>query len=243
MAPESPAPPPSSDAPCCTAPSGAEALGRDDPQRQVERLRLMIAHCEHRVRRHDGVLRHFAIRAVPVLEEDGAIREWVGVHPDVTGPREAEAERERLIGALRRSNDELDQFAYVASHDLEAPLRGTANLSQWIEEDLGEKVDAEGREHMRLLRGRVARLEALIDGILTYARAGRARREPEPVDTRELARDVVELLCPAPGAQVEIADDVPTLVAERVPLQQIFLNLVGAGSRRHVPVHVAEVGR
>ena len=91
------------------------------------------------------------------------------------GQRAALRDAQRLIKALEASNRELDQFAYVASHDLKAPLRGIANLAQWIEEDLGDRPWATSRSNMELLRGRVRRLEALIDGILAYSRAGRVR--------------------------------------------------------------------
>jgi light-regulated signal transduction histidine kinase (bacteriophytochrome) len=145
---------------------------------------------------------------------------------DITARRTAERERERLIGALARSNQELDQFAYVASHDLKAPLRGIANLSQWIEEDLGENVPPDVLEKMALVRGRVQRLEALIDGILQYSRAGRVRSAIEQVDVDLLVKDVVELLAPPPEVAVTIEPGMPTIRTERTPLQQVFMNLI-----------------
>ena len=135
--------------------------------------------------------------------------------------------RERLIGQLERSNKDLDQFAYVASHDLKAPLRGIANLSSWIEEDLAPVMTDDTREQMHLMRGRVHRMEALIDGILQYSRAGRVRSAPEPVDTGALVHDVVELIAPPAGTEIMIADGMAQVLAERVPLQQVFMNLVG----------------
>ena len=145
---------------------------------------------------------------------------------DITARRTAERERERLIGALARSNQELDQFAYVASHDLKAPLRGIANLSQWIEEDLGDDVPPDVSEKMALVRGRVQRLEALIDGILQYSRAGRVRSVIEQVDVEVLVKDVVELLAPPPEIRVTVEPGMPTIRTERTPLQQIFMNLI-----------------
>jgi signal transduction histidine kinase len=78
---------------------------------------------------------------------------------------------------------------------------------------------------MRLLQGRVHRMEALIDGILTYSRAGRRLTPPEPVETGALVRDVIELLAPPAEVRIQMPDQFPTIEAERVPLQQVFMNL------------------
>lgn len=134
-------------------------------------------------------------------------------------------ELSRLTRALEESNRDLDQFAYVASHDLKAPLRGIANLAQWIEEDAGDTLPGDSREHLALLKTRVQRMEALIDGVLTYSRASRTREQPQRVDTDALVRDVVELLAPSSAARVQV-ESLPVIHTERVPLQQVFLNLL-----------------
>ncbi|MGZ8493440.1 MAG: sensor histidine kinase, partial [Gemmatirosa sp.] len=214
---------------------------------------------EFRLQRADGAYRWHLARALPLRDAHGRLARWFGSNTDVDDRFVAERERDRALAeaerradelarlatALERSNQELDQFAYVTSHDLKAPLRGIANLTQWIEEDLGDRVTGESREHMRLLKGRVHRMEALIDGILAYARAGRTRVAPEPVDTNALLREVVELLDAGAQARIAIADDLPTVVAERVPLQQVFLNLLGNAVRfsaAHRPDPVVRVG-
>jgi signal transduction histidine kinase len=132
-----------------------------------------------------------------------------------------------LIAALEKTNRELDQFAYVASHDLKAPLRGIANLSQWIEDDLGDRLDEQARTHLSLLRGRVVRLENLIGGILAYSRAGRDNTEQVTVDVAGLVAEIWELLAPPPNAHLEIATPLPQLKTSRVQLQQILMNLIG----------------
>ena len=132
-----------------------------------------------------------------------------------------------LIAALEKSNAELDQFAYVASHDLKAPLRGIANLSQWIEDDLGDRMDDTTRAHMHLLRGRVIRLENLIGGILAYSRAGRERGDNAEVDTAQLVQDVWELLAAPESAEIVVREGMPTLHTNRIQLQQVLMNLIG----------------
>ncbi|WP_437635715.1 ATP-binding protein [Sorangium sp. So ce854] len=172
--------------------------------------------------------------AQPIRDPSGAVTGVMVIAFEVTAQvlarrriEQLSQHREELIAALAKTNQELDQFAYVASHDLKAPLRGIANLSEWIEESLTGKMNDETQEQIHLLRGRVRRLEALIDGILHYSRAGRLRGDMVSVDTGQLAAEVVELLSPPPEARVAIAPGMPTLVAERVPLQQVFQNLIG----------------
>jgi len=154
--------------------------------------------------------------------------------------RTARETAERSAAAANDAYRELDQFAYVASHDLKAPLRGIANLAQWIQDDTGERLGAESTEHMRLLQGRVHRMEALIDGILAYSRAGRMFNSPEPIDTGALVREVIELLAPPDEAKVEVPSQMPNVTAERVPLQQVFLNLIG-NALKHTGVERSDV--
>jgi light-regulated signal transduction histidine kinase (bacteriophytochrome) len=140
---------------------------------------------------------------------------------------EKAAELARTAEALEASNRELDQFAYVASHDLKAPLRGIANLATWIEEDLGDAVSGDVREHLQLLQGRVHRMEGLIGGILEYSRAGRVRERPARVDTGELVHEVAELIAPPGNVRIEVQRGMPVLWTERLPLQQVLMNLIG----------------
>jgi signal transduction histidine kinase len=162
--------------------------------------------------------------------------------------REARERAEAQKARLDAVNKELDQFAYVTSHDLKAPLRGIANLAQWIQEDLGEQGE-QIAQYTRLLQGRVHRMEALIDGILQYSRAGRVLADPVQVDVGELLREVVELLAPPPGMRIEIVPPMPVVLADRTALQQVFMNLVGnalkhaAGERGEVRVAARDDGR
>jgi signal transduction histidine kinase len=184
----------------------------------------------------DGTLETIYLDFVyqPLLGPTGSAFGVMAHAVDVTGQvlarhqlEERAEQLSRLTRDLERSNRELDQFAYVASHDLKAPLRGIANLTQWIEEDLGDRVTGESREHMQLLKGRVNRMEALIDGILAYSRAGRVQEKPEPVDVGKLLADAIELLAPSATTAVVVGPGMPVLETERVPLQQVFMNLLG----------------
>ena len=168
------------------------------------------------------------------------IRGAVVTHLDITERKRSEettrhraAELAQMARALRATNEELDQFAYITSHDLRAPLRGIANLSTWIEEDMGERVTPEAHRQMEMLRGRVHRMEAMIDGILEYSRVGRVSVEPEAVDVAALLAEVVDLLDPPAGMAVHVETGMPVVVGHKLRLQQVFMNLLGNAIKYH----------
>lgn len=180
-----------------------------------------------------GVLAIFATH--PISEQDFHTLETAGLTVALGIERkQAEAARDRALaevaGERRRlevSNAELDQFAYIASHDLKAPLRGIANLAHWIEEDLQDNLREDTREMLEMLRGRMQRLESLIDGLLEFSRAGRARAHPDTVNVGTLVGEVIELLAPPPSTTLVVKDGMPTMVTDRLGLQQVFMNLIG----------------
>ena len=134
---------------------------------------------------------------------------------------------------LERRNAELDQFAYVASHDLKAPLRAISNLADWIGEDLEGQIPAENRYQLELLRSRVQRMEGLINGLLEYSRVGRRQRSIEAVDLHLLLENVIDSLAPAAGFQVNIPSDLPTLYSHKTSLGQVFANLINNAIKHH----------
>ncbi|MEO7996238.1 MAG: CHASE3 domain-containing protein [Gemmatimonadaceae bacterium] len=204
----------------------------DDVSSTVERWTNSLATGEpyevnFRLKRGDGVYRWHLGRALALCDDDGHVTAWFGSNTDIDDQHRSAEQREHLVLTLERTNQELDQFAYVASHDLKAPLRGIANLSEWIEEDIGAAFPPDARDKMELLRGRVRRLEGLIDGILEYSRAGRARKPAAAVDTNVLVHEIIELLAPPAAIQIQVAPNMPTVFSERVPLQQVLSNLIG----------------
>jgi len=147
-----------------------------------------------------------------------------------------------------RHVQELEQFAYVTSHDLKAPLRGIANLATWLEEDLSEQLTGATREQLQLLRDRVQRMNALIEGLLEYSRIGKAAHSRGHVDCGELLAEVIDSLSPPDGFIVDVAENMPTLNTDRLHLSQVFSNLIGnsikhgTGNKGHVAVTVVDRG-
>ena len=150
--------------------------------------------------------------------------------------RESTEQLQRYARSLEQRNQELDQFAYVASHDLKAPLRAIANLSTWLQEELAGDGDArQVPELLRLLHARVRRMEALIDGIHQYAIAGRPATATEEVDVAQLLREIVDEHRPDPRFTVILPADAPALRTDRTRLWQVFTNLIGNALKHHQP--------
>ena len=217
----------------------ADAVHPDDRQPSVDAWNAAVAERrtfvhEHRVRMRDGAWRTYAIRAVPVLDEGGAIREWVGVHTDITEQREAE-------GELRESNEEIQRYAYIVSHDLRAPLvnvMGFTSELEAVQADIraalaghpqAERIEADVTEALGFIRAAITKMEALIAAILKLSREGRRSFRPEPLAMAPLMQGLADAQrhqADAAGARVAIDADLPDIVADRLAVQQIFGNLI-----------------
>ncbi len=138
----------------------------------------------------------------------------------------------RTAEAERRAQ-ELEQFAYVASHDLKAPLRAIGNLASWLEEDLAGKLTKDTREQLTLLEDRVEYMQALIEGLLKYSRVGAMEGSKESIDTAQLLAEIIDSLSPPEGFVIDLVPDMPTLRTDRLQLGQVFANLIGNSIKHH----------
>jgi len=137
------------------------------------------------------------------------------------------------MAQLEQRNEELDQFAYVTSHDLKAPLRAIVNLATWIEEDIGSTLPAENKEQFALLKSRVHRMEGLINGLLDYSRVDRTHQSHERLDITELLHDIIDSISPPSAFNIELAPNLPVLEAKKTPLRQVFANLITNAVKHH----------
>lgn len=135
---------------------------------------------------------------------------------------------------LRRSNKELEQFAYVASHDLKAPLRAINNLVGWVEEELTERkieLSDDNKKHIALIHDRISRMNALIEGILQYSRVGRVYADEEKLDANKVVADV--LISLEKKNFIFTIDKLPNVKANKITFHQLFVNLIGNSIKHH----------
>jgi two-component system, LuxR family, sensor kinase FixL len=151
---------------------------------------------------------------------------------DISQRKATEDQIRRYATELERSNRELNEFAYSASHDLRAPLRAVAQMAAWIAEDHGAELSEEVRNDLGLMQRRVKRMQALLDDMLEYARAGRTEGGLTHVDTAQLAHEIIETLPLSNGFTVHVGA-MPTLLSHRTPLHQVLRNLIGNAVKHH----------
>ena len=207
-----------------------------------------------RMRHRDGSDRWFQAEGRGSFERDGSVSRMLGVHVDVTErlDRERELARlneqaARLNAALADSNTELQQFAYVASHDLKAPLRGIASFANLIQAEYGDRLDGSGRDYLERMVASVKRLQRMIDDLLAYSRVESRFEGFRDVPLREVVEDVLTLLGPAVrdcDAEV-LVGDLPAVRGDRAQLSQLMNNLIGnalkyGGEEPRIRVAMAE---
>jgi signal transduction histidine kinase len=141
--------------------------------------------------------------------------------------------RKRLELELREANAHLEEFTYVASHDLKSPLRGINDLVEWVSEDLKDSCSPEIRRNLERIQARVSRMERIIEDLLSYARARNATVELTLVDPRELVNAIVELEAPPSGFEVDVQVNARPFRAARVPLETVIRNLFSNAIKHH----------
>jgi PAS domain S-box-containing protein len=189
---------------------------------------------EFRIRRaNDREVRHLHAAEFCVTDHDGRPVRVIGVNLDITARKQAEAAQQRLLAEVSRSNTDLEQFAFVASHDLKAPLRAIDSLASWLQEDLEPVLTAESRRHLGLLRQRSGRMERLLEDLLAYSRAGRTAADLVSVDVGRLVADIAELLNPPPGFVIQLQPPAPVFTTAATPLRQVLTNLIANAIKHH----------
>jgi light-regulated signal transduction histidine kinase (bacteriophytochrome) len=140
-------------------------------------------------------------------------------------------EREKLLKQIENLGKEFQDFVYIISHDLKAPLRAIKALADWIATDYADKFDADGKEQLHLLTSRVDRMHNLLEGVLQYSRVGRVTEAPATIDLNQLVNETIETLAPPAGIQITIENQLPVITSERTRIQQVFGNLLSNAVR------------
>lgn len=177
-----------------------------------------------RNRKKDGTC--FYTSASICAQEIGGKLCWISVQEDITKRKQAESELKRFADELQASNQDLERFAYVASHDLKTPLRGISSLAHWLRAGYSSKLDERGIELLNLMTKRIFRLNDLIEGILHYSRVSREVASLVEIDLNEVVASAVDLISPPAHITITVPKPLPILRGNLTRLTQIFQNLL-----------------
>ncbi len=130
---------------------------------------------------------------------------------------------------LKEINKQLDEFVYIVSHDLKAPLRGLSSISSFLEDELGNDMKPEVAELLGLIKKRTAWMQNLISSILHYSRMSNSCAVKEDINLNELINNIIEMVDPPENFKFEVADNMPVLYAEKIKIHEVFQNLISNG--------------
>jgi PAS domain S-box-containing protein len=214
-----------------------QVVHEEDRAEVAEALGRAIELCgtydiEYRVRQSDGVFRWLQARGR--VESDGAghATYFHGAVIDITDRKLSELSLRDNNQRLQRSNRDLEDFAYIASHDLKTPLDGIKSAALWLEEDLQDLSD-ESRKLLGLMRSRINRMERLLDDLLTYSRVGRTDTAVSETKLADIFANIIEVLSPPTHIQVRVEGELSVIATASAQLEQVLRNLINNAIKHH----------
>ncbi len=166
---------------------------------------------------------------VPIIDSEGRLTGYRGADQDITDRKLQDERLKRKNEDLARSNEELDEFAYIVSHDLKEPLRSIHSFSSFVLEDYWERLEVEGQSHLNIVMQSARRMGNLLDDLLTYSRVGQGELAMKPVDPAGIVAGVLEdmrTLLDEQNARVTVAGDLPTVICDQARVGEVFRNLI-----------------
>lgn len=211
----------------------------DEVPRVLERIRRgeRVEHYETIRQRKNGTRLHVSLTISPIYNSAGEITGASTIARNITDRVSAQEAIARYSAQLERSNQELQQFASAASHDLQEPLRKISAYGELLKAEYYQALEEEGRDYVDLMQSAAARMQSLIDGLLAIARVTTRESRFTPVNLNDLVRDVLadlELRIQEVGGRVDV-EDLPGIHGDPTQIRQLFQNLISNGLKFTAP--------
>ena len=213
------------------------------PEHQKKRLKGISDTYEVNVQVKGGQKKHWLISGAPRYNEKGQVIGSIGIHLDITEQYELSEQKEQLLKDLESSNEGLQEYAHIVSHDLKSPLRSISALVSWLEEDFGDKLGPAGLSQLNLMQDKIASMDQLITGILRYSSIGSEKARFEICPTLELIQQLKATIYWPEQIALRFNGTMPSIKADKTQLQQLFQNLLSnAISHMDKPKGQIEIG-
>jgi PAS domain S-box-containing protein len=196
------------------------------PEHQKKRLKGISDTYEVNVQVKGGQKKHWLISGAPRYNEKGQVIGSIGIHLDITEQYELSEQKEQLLKDLESSNEGLQEYAHIVSHDLKSPLRSISALVSWLEEDFGDKLGPAGLSQLNLMQDKIASMDQLITGILRYSSIGSEKARFEICPTLKLVQQLKATIYWPEQIALRFNGTMPSIKADKTQLQQLFQNLL-----------------
>jgi PAS domain S-box-containing protein len=181
--------------------------------------------------RKDGSKRHWLISGAPNYDINGEVVGSIGIHLDITDIKNLENQKEGLLKKLEKSNEELQEYAHVVSHDLKSPLRSIYALVDWIKEDNAGQFSEDTVRNFSLIHLTLEKMEQLISDVLDYSSVNSENKTKVEVDLNEVIEDIFQILYVPDHIKIELKTSFPSIMGNRARLHQLFQNLISNALR------------
>ncbi len=173
-----------------------------------------------------GKKKHWLVSGAPRYDNDKKLIGSVGIHLDITKQKLLELQKEQLVKELEQSNQGLQEYAHIVSHDLKSPLRSISALATWIQDDYKDVLDEAGQQNLTLMQEKVASMDKLIQGILEYSTANNSELDNSSVDLNEVVENIKESIFIPEHVSLVVPKVLPTIVADSTKMHQLFQNIL-----------------
>jgi PAS domain S-box-containing protein len=208
----------------------AELLSMDNKglivEKNRQRLEKRSDSYEVTVKNKTAETRHWLISGAPNYDEKGRVIGSIGIHLDITDQKNLELQKEQLVRELERSNQGLQEYAHIVSHDLKSPLRSVSALASWLQEDYSDLLGEAGQYNLKMIQEKIESMDRLIGGILKYSAIGSETMDNSPVDMNEVVREVREIIYIPEHVHIAVGNTLPVIRADKTKVHQLIQNFL-----------------
>ncbi len=200
-----------------------EKLNKENKERQkgVSNSYEVVVHTKY------GEPRYWLISGAPNFNLEGEVVGSIGIYLDITKLKKLEIQKEELLKELEKSNESLQEYAHVVSHDLKSPLRSIDALVCWIKEDNASVLKTESLEHFDLIKKTLEKMENLISDVLEYSGVGSNIEMNKALDLNVMLKHLLDVMYIPENITVSMLDTLPVITGDRIKIEQLFQNLLG----------------
>lgn len=196
-----------------------------------ERLKGKSNSYEVEVIKKNGDRRNWLISGAPNFDIKGNVIGSIGIHLDITDFKHLEQQKETLLKRLEKSNEDLQEYAHVVSHDLKSPLRSIYALVDWIREDNNDTFNDETKQNLTLINATLEKMDQLISDVLEYSSVSSEERAKDSISLNSVLEDIQQLLYIPKNFSIQVSNSLPFIYGNRARLQQLFQNLISNAIR------------